>query len=330
MAAAVPPASPDLALRPYRDDDLPTLAAISSEAHPDYGWTVEELRHWDADWRPPGFFEHRSIAEAGGVPVGFGLTFHSRGQFVPHNYNLEIVVRPAARRQGVGLALYRDAEEVLRRRGARWARTAIKESVREGVAFARRIGAVEQKRDWESRLDVGSFDAAPFTAAGTRAAAAGVRITTLAEELAVDPAATRKAYLLHAEARLDVPGLDAATPSPFERFEAEVLRSPMALPEAYFIAVRDGRYVGESALGREGGDPSVIHQNLTGVLRDERGKGIAMALKLRTVAYAQAHGFREIRTWNDSLNRPMLAINEALGFVKQPAWITFGRDLSAG
>jgi len=54
-----------------------------------------------------------------------------------------------------------------------------------------------------------------------------------------------------------------------------------------------------------------------------------MALKLRAVAYAKERGFREIRTWNDSINRPMLAINEALGFAKQPAWITFGKDLAA-
>jgi len=74
----------------------------------------------------------------------------------------------------------------------------------------------------------------------------------------------------------------------------------------------------------------VLHQGLTGVLRDERGQGIARALKLRTIDYGRANGFREIRTLNDSLNGPMLAINVALGFVREPAWITFGKDLSAG
>ena len=52
-----------------------------------------------------------------------------------------------------------------------------------------------------------------------------------------------------------------------------------------------------------------------------------MALKLRTVKYARAHAYREIRTNNDSRNRPMLRINEAMGFVKEPAWITFEKRL---
>jgi len=320
---------PSLTLRPFREADYPTFVALSNESYPDYGWALEEVRHWDADWRPDGFFQRRVIAEEAGVPVGYSEVSHSRGQFVPANYNLDVVVRPSARRRRIGLALYADAEQVLLERRAHWARNGVKESRSESVAFARKIGAVERKRDWESRLDLASFDPAPFAKAPERAAAAGVRITTLADEMEKDPGAVRRAYELVSVARIDVPGLDPATPTPFERFEEEVLRAPYALPEAYFIAIRAGRYVGKSALAKEGTDPGVIQQQLTAVLRDERGKGIAMALKLRTVEYAGSHGFREIRTWNDSLNRPMLAINEALGFAKEPVWITFGKDLSA-
>ena len=301
---------------------------MSNEAYPEYGWTVDEVRHFDDDWKPEGFFHRRVIAEEAGVPIGYSDLFHSRGQFVPDNYNLEVVVRQVARRRGIGTTLYEDALGALRPRRPRWIRNQVKASDVAGVAFAKKIGAVELRRDWESRLEVASFDPAQFAAAPTRAAAAGVRITTLADELKADPDAVRKAWALHAEARLDVPSIDPPSPSPFERFEDEVLRSPFALPEAYFLAIRTGRYVGESSMGKEGTDPGVIYQHLTAVLRDERGQGIAMALKLETIEYAKRQGLREIRTWNASINRPMLAINEALGFAKQPAWIVFGKDLS--
>jgi GNAT superfamily N-acetyltransferase len=320
---------PPIKLRPFVVHDYAALVALSNESYPDYGWTVAEVRHWDEDWTPEGYFRRRVIAEEAGVPVGYSDVAHSRGQFVPENYTLDLVVQPAARGRGIGTALFDDAVAALRPRAPRWVRNGMKESDTHSVAFAKKVGAVELKRDWESRLDVASFDAAPFAAAPKRAAEAGVRITTLADELKTDPDAVRKAYELHEEARIDVPSLDPPSPSPYERFEEEVLRSPYALPEAHFIAVRAGRLVGESSMGREGTDPGVIYQHLTAVLRDERGKGIAMALKLRTIEYARTQGLRELRTWNASINRPMLAINEALGFVKQPAWITFGKDLSA-
>lgn len=315
-------------LRPFETADYAAYVEIANECYPDYAWTVDEVRHFDDDWTPAGYFKRRIIAEENGAPVGYSDVANARGQFVPQNYRLEVLVRPAARRRGIGSRLFEDALGVLRQRQAHWVRMDGKGSDPATEAFARHVGLAELRRDWESRLDVASFDPSPFASAAKRVGDAGIRITTLAEELKTDPDAVRKAWRLHEEARLDVPSLDPHTPSPYERFEAEVLRAPYALPEAHFLAVRDGRYVAESTMGKEGTDPGVIYQHLTGVLRDERGKGIAMALKLKTIDYAKTAGLREIRTWNASLNRPMLSINEALGFAKQPAWITFGKDLS--
>ena len=320
---------PTVTLRPFTEGDYAAYVEIANEAYPDYAWTIAEVRHFDADWKPEGYYERRTIAEESGAAVGYSDVFHSRGQFAPDNYNVEVIVRPAARRRRIGTALFEDALTALRPRKPQWVRNQVKESNADGVAFAKTIGAVELRRDWESRLDLATFDARPFASAPQRAAGAGVTITTLADEMKIDPNAVRRAYELHAAARLDVPSLDPPTPSPYERFEEEVLRAPFALPEAHFLAIRDGLYIGECAMGKEGTDPGVIYQHLTAVLRDERGKGIAMAMKLRAIDYAKAQRLREIRTWNASTNRPMLAINEALGFVKQPAWIFFGKDLSA-
>jgi GNAT superfamily N-acetyltransferase len=48
-----------------------------------------------------------------------------------------------------------------------------------------------------------------------------------------------------------------------------------------------------------------------------------------TIEYARAHGHSEIRTWNEVNNVEMLAINDRLGFVRQPAWLTFEREVVA-
>jgi hypothetical protein len=52
-----------------------------------------------------------------------------------------------------------------------------------------------------------------------------------------------------------------------------------------------------------------------------------MALKLRTVQYARERGYYEIRTHDNTRNRPMLRINDAMGFLTQPAQVEFAKAL---
>jgi RimJ/RimL family protein N-acetyltransferase len=122
--------------------------------------------------------------------------------------------------------------------------------------------------------------------------------------------------------RKDVPSTDPATPETFEEWRERWVDSPTFIPEAFFVAIdRDGRWLGMSNLERQIEDPTFVWQGLTGTLREARGRGIAMAVKLRTIHHAQGMGVEHIKTWNAQTNRPMLSINEAMGFVKQPAWI---------
>ncbi len=52
-----------------------------------------------------------------------------------------------------------------------------------------------------------------------------------------------------------------------------------------------------------------------------------MALKLRVIQYALQNNYDKIKTWNDSEDAPMLAVNTKLGFKREVGWITMEKNL---
>ena len=315
--------------RLFAPGDYEGYQALGHRCYPDYPGTVEEQRHQDEIWDHTKYFKRRIVVEEGGRIVGAGDLNHQQWTFHADKYHLGVMVDPDARRRGLGTAMYEDLLRAARERNAIQLVTGVKESMADGVEFALHRDFKEAKRDWESRLDVNAFDASTFAEAPRRVAAEGITITTLSQELARDPETIHAVYELDCDCGRDVPSTDPFTPLPFETWRKEVLESPASTPDGWYMAVdRTGRYLGVSNLWRSLEDPTFIWQGLTGVRRDARGKGVAMALKLKTVEYAREHGIREIKTWNDQKNRPMLRINEAMGFVKQPAWIELRKDLA--
>ena len=316
-------------VRPFGPSDYEAAIAVNRAAYPDYTEGLVEWRHWDETWEADKYFKTRLVAEDGGTVVGWAQLNHSPWAFVADKYRIDVTVLPDFRRRGHGSALHDQLGDVARARGARALQASAKESHADGIAFLARRGYHERKRDWESRLFVRGFDFARFAGADERVEKQGIRISTLAAERASDPDALRKAYELDTDCSRDVPSVDPHTDRPYEEWLKHAIEAPNALPDAWFIAIdRDGRYLGLSDLFSSLDDPTFLWQGLTGVRRDARGRGIAMALKLRTVRYALDRGVEHIKTWNDVNNRPMLAINVAMGFERQPAWITVEKDLS--
>lgn len=311
-------------IRPFAPGDYAALVAASNRTYPDYPWSVKEMRHQDEKFDIARFFKIRLVAEEDGAIVGSAEAGHRPSRFDPGSYAFDLWVVPQHRRSGHGSALHDAVIAALRTRNGRVARGATKESMTDGTAFLQKRGWKELKRDWESRLTVAGFDFAKFSGADERIGKERIRVSTYSEELARDPETPRKAFELIDVCRRDVPATDAPTPITFEEWRADWVDAPGFLPDAFFMAVdRDGRWLGMSNLHESLEDKSFIWQGFTGVRPDARGKGIAMALKLRTVRHAQRLGVGHIKTWNDQSNRPMLAINEAMGFEKEPAWISF-------
>jgi GNAT superfamily N-acetyltransferase len=62
---------------------------------------------------------------------------------------------------------------------------------------------------------------------------------------------------------------------------------------------------------------------------DYRGRGIARAVKLQSLAQAIELGIPSVRTGNDSENAPMLHINETLGYDPLPGYISLVKRVSS-
>ena len=319
-----------MTLRPFAGE-YEQLIAIQKAIDPDEGGNVDGWRFRDENWRHDRYFlERYVVAGLDGQIVGWSQVFHMPWQFHPEKYQLSLDVHPEHQRKGIGSALYEHLLAIVRARCGKALRTDTQETRTAAVEFLARRGFEEIQRFWESRLDVAAFDFAPFSAADARAEREGITITTLADELAAHGESEemlKAMFEMETEAFLDVPFADPATPGHFDEWRKDVLESPNGLKDAYFLAKHGEKYAGVSNLHKNPEHPGVIFQGFTGVARAYRGKGVAMALKLQTVTYARANDYREIRTGNNTRNRPMLRINEAMGFAKQPVWIEYERAL---
>ncbi len=179
-------------------------------------------------------------------------------------------------------------------------------------------------RSYGADLEVAAVDLKAFGDPETELCAQGVVIYTLAE-LTPDPGFLDKLYTLYLESNRDVPEVGHSDTLSRADFDAHLKRGD-ALPEAHHVAVKDGRYLGYSELfaGHEAG---TLRQETTAVLRAYRRRGVALALKLRGLAYARAHGYTQVNTGMASNNAAVVALNTRLGFVPQQAYLTFGKDV---
>ena len=315
-------------IRDFEPKDYPQMIEISNLLYAPHRWTVDEARYEDEHFDKK-YFHRRWVGEDPETArvVAIAEVHHMPWTFHPQKFWMDVQVHPGSQRQGIGQAMYDAMSEELRAKDAIVVRSSAQESKVESVRWLERRGFVEKMRNWESHLEVASVDPAKF--ADRSVVPAGIRIVTMAEARQEDPQCLPAIFDLGNAIGPDIPNPDAFTPSTYEMFLAG-MDGPSAIPDAQFYAKDGDRFVGLSALWRSEGSPDVLYQGLTGVLREYRGRGLAWALKMRTIGYAKEHGFRQIRTWNNTMNRPILNVNEALGFVKQPVWITFQKDLVAG
>lgn len=310
-----------ITIRHFREEDYEPIVAIYNVVYPEYPESVKDWRFWDST-REDRLCYQRYVVEKDGQLIGYASRGCSSWMFDPHKFHVQFSVHPAHRQQGIGAMLYEHVLADIARYNPVLLRTDTREDMAYSLNFLHKRGFVEEGREWESRLNPAGFDHTPYTTLEDNLTANGITIKTLTTLKQTDPDYVRKIYDVDWATSQDIPSPEPLTKPDFATFCKKMFDDPNALSDAVWVALDGSDYVGITSLWKIS-DPTQLEVGFTGVVRAYRRRGIALTLKLRSVAYAQAHGNPSIKTWNDSLNDPMLAINNRLGFVRQPAWISF-------
>jgi GNAT superfamily N-acetyltransferase len=291
------------------DDDLETIVRLINETTPDDPDSVENLRWSNATY--PG--TSRYIAEQDGRPVGVATV----GRMYVHPpefpaFWATVTVIPAARRQGIGTALLTMISRRARERGKELLHIPASEARPEGIAFLTHRGFTEHERSKTVSLELTGLEPPPVDVPS------GISLTTLAAR----PDLVEGVYDVAVEAFADVPGGDEPiTTGDLAEFRGREVDRP-GIPHGGFIVALDdatGRVVGYASLIRIPGAarPSAWH-DMTAVARDQRGRGVAGAMKRAVIGWAITDGLEILEAGNDTDNGAMRAVNARLGYLPRP------------
>jgi GNAT superfamily N-acetyltransferase len=319
------PASAPFAVVAFGVDDEAALAAhlaIRNAVTPDNPDSPDSVR-WETATYPGQV--HRFLAlDADGAPVGTAST----GRIWMHEasyerYWLGLWVLPAARRRGIGQALYEAVSEAAHARGKTGFQTELSEAHLDGTAFLAHRGFVEVDRTKLVRLDVGGLQPP------TPAIPDGLTLTTLEAR----PDLVAGVHRVAVEAFPDIPtGDEPVAALSLEEFRARDVDRADVPPGAFALIVDDasGEVAGYANLRFAPGSTTLAWHDMTAVRPSFRGRGLALALKQATIAWAIANGVEALETGNDEHNAPMRAVNARLGYRPIPDSVGLQGPLAGG
>jgi mycothiol synthase len=245
------------------------------------------------------------VAEHNAQIVGCG--FAGRSDSAARAF-FAVRVLPESRRQGIGTALL----DRLQPHAAELHATTISGRVAvddEGaLRWVANRGFVEVGRDVELVRELGN-ERSPRPPDGI-----AIKELTKADHDAV--------YAIAVECWPDMPTPEPIPAPPYDDWAQEELRGPVV-----FGAFDGDRLVGYAALVTRPASPEVLEHGFTAVVRSDRGRGIATALKRAQLAWASGHGYGELVTYTQEENEAMRAINQKLGYRARPAWILVRRGV---
>jgi GNAT superfamily N-acetyltransferase len=128
----------------------------------------------------------------------------------------------------------------------------------------------------------------------------------------------------------DIPSADEPiSAGGLAEFRARDVDRPGIPHDGFFVALdaASRQVVGYAALLFPPGRTDVAWHDMTAVRSEYRGRGIAVALKRASIAWAIEHGLTALETGNDVENAPMRAVNARLGYTPMPDTLEYSGPL---
>ena len=315
------------------DASYEATAALETVTYPEYPVTADELKRGDAKRNPKHYRQRYVGRDVTGEIVAVGRAQHNRSAFHPQKFWLDLFVSPEKQGLGFGRTLHDHIVNSL----APFAPISVEGGTRSdkprGIRFLEDRGYKLATREYTSRLDLNQFEPAQFARHIDRCKAAGVELLDHNEMCARFPDTwQRKLYDSNCAIHQDVPWHEPLTAPPFDSWIDRHLSDENRINEGYLVAVDGDEFVGVTMLFSSKATPDLLFTGMTGVARSHRRKGVAVALKCRSLGWAKANlknsvgAAPSVMTENEE-NNPMYTINERMGFVRQPDFLMYKKEL---
>jgi GNAT superfamily N-acetyltransferase len=314
-------------IRPFNHSklDYHNALTIENRVWPEYPITVQELHQQDAATEIPHFYQ-RYMVELKGQVVGTGVIEEGVELEYPRKFHVYLNVLPEFRGRGAALAFYKHALHVVQAQQGSIMQVNTREDQTAALTFLAHRGFQVVMRYPVYQLDLATFEPARFADVLTAVRQQGIDIYSVAEMKQRDPDWELRIWELgELEVMQDIPAVHPYAPKSFHSFKASFLQSPNFLPSAAFVAADGAHYIGLSTLWIPVAQKNRLYTGLTGVVRGYRRRGIATALNLHALIFAKQFGAKVVET--DVSSPQVDAINAALGFTAQPAWLDLQKKL---
>jgi GNAT superfamily N-acetyltransferase len=303
-----------LRIREIGEDELEELVEIAREAQPREHSSVSDF----VDWRRQAENMAWLLAEDDGETrgAGYGLVgWHTP----PHRAIGAALVVPDERGAGIGVALLDAIEGWAADHGCSELEGPVAEDDADSIAWAGRHGYHEVGRSSRLVLDLTTAeipdpDPPP-----------GIEIVSWDER----PELAAGLWEVAREATADIPGEEEVDIGTLEEWLARDMRGDGDDPRAVFVALEDNEVRGYAKLSLSRENTERAYHDLTGVLREHRGRGIAAALKRAQIAWAKANGYTWLQTSNEVRNEPIRRLNERHGHVLEPGVVIVRATIAA-